>query len=223
MAITQQTSRRIREAINKKIERQIKEGLTPLTTFKSYFPFEAGGDIIDRRTGKVKGIDVFVAEQVRATIGTESEFVAKFTGAGGTKGNARAAYAREKAIETEHAKETFRAKVGILSEMTDLTNTKDVERHWLTIANEVEKRFLDAMQFTFGTVSDLKVNTETGETEEQNPYWKAYDLLAHMKPRERIKLFSDAGKKVNAQKHTISYYQTIAEMLGVDEPETETP
>ena len=196
MAITQTSSRRIREAINKKIQRQLDAGLTPLTKFKTYFPFEAGGDIIDRRTGKVKTIEQFVAERIRESKGE---------------------------ITPQMAKDAFHSRVSILAALTELTNTKQVVKHWGAIADEVGARYMAAMLAKYGSKSEIVYDNESGEFIELNPYLIAKEKLDKMTERERIQFFSQAGGKVNASKHTVSYFHTISEMLGVDDPDLDTP
>lgn len=196
MAITQTSSRRIREAINKKIQRQLDAGLTPLTTFKTYFPFEAGGDIIDRRTGKVKTINQFVAERVRESKGE---------------------------VTPQMAKDAFHSRISILAALTELTNTKQVVKHWGTIADEVGTRYMDAMWAKYGSESEPVYDEKTGEVVETNPYLIAKEKLEKMTERQRIQFFSQAGGKVNASKHSVSYFHTISEMLGVDDPDLDTP
>ena len=196
MAITQTSSRRVREAINKKIQRQINAGLTPLTTFKTYFPFEGGGDIIDRRTGKVKTIEQFVAERVRESNGE---------------------------VTPQMAKDAFHSRVSILAALTDLTNTNQVVKHWGAVADEVGSRYMAAMLAKYGSKSEIVYDKESGDFVELNPYLIAKEKLEKMTERQRIVFFSQAGGKVNASKHTVSYFHTISEMLGVDDPDLDTP
>ena len=141
MANSQTADWRLRETINKRIERQIREGYQPLTRYKTLFPFTEGGDIIDRRTGKVKNVNTFVAEYVNKQIGTPAAFVAKMGKYGVPKTTAKQAYAAHKAERLADAKAAYSKRLHVLAGM-DITRTGSVRMHYRAQTDAIFQLYL---------------------------------------------------------------------------------
>lgn len=213
MAIQQTQTWRIREAINKKIERQLQQGITPLTIYKTFFPFEAGGDIIDRRTGKIKTVQTFVQEQIKAEIGSRKAFIAKQRKSGvstykaGKLWEQRVAYFDNKRAEkVEQYKRTYETKVQVLAEM-DITSTRQAKEYQVARLDEVRARFL--MSFD---------PSKPG-------YYDAVKKIEEMPDDQFLSVVREAGRRTYAGKgpRTASFHKTMAEIMGLPDPEPNTP
>lgn len=211
MAIQQTQIWRKREAINKKIERQIDQGLTPLTIYKTFFPFTEGGDIIDRRTGKVKTAKQFIDEATRAQIGTQKQFVARQARRGVSKTKALHAYSLYRSAVGKSAIKRYNLLVDILSGM-DITTTRAAREYQKQRMDEIVPGFLMSMAATYGSDSP--------------EYQKAVEFFNAASDGAVLEIIRHASKKSAAPRggtRTVSFYKMIAEIAGLDEPDPPTP
>ena len=211
MAIQQSQIWRKREAINKKIERQIDQGLTPLTIYKTFFPFTEGGDIIDRRTGKVKTAKQYIDEATRAQYGTQKQFVNRQMRKGVSRSVATRAYSSHRAQVGKTASQTYGTLVNILAGM-DITETAAAKRYQQQRMDEIVPSFLSSMASTYGTDSP--------------EYQKAVEFFEAATDAAVLEIIRQASKKSAAPRggtRTVSFYKMIAEIAGLDEPDPPTP
>lgn len=211
MAIQQTQIWRKREAINKKIERQIEQGLTPLTIYKTFFPFTEGGDIIDRRTGKVKTAQQYIDEATRAQYGTQKQFVARQMRKGVSRSAATRAYSSHRAQIGKTASQTYGTLVNILAGM-DITETAAAKRYQQQRMDEIVPSFLSSMAATYGSDSP--------------EYRKAVEFFESASDAAVLEIIRQASKKSAAPRggtRTVSFYKMIAEIAGLDEPDPPTP
>ena len=211
MAIQQTQIWRKREAINKKIERQIDQGLTPLTIYKTFFPFTEGGDIIDRRTGKVKTAQQFIDEATRAQYGTQKQFVARQMRKGVSRSAATRAYSSHRAQVGKVAAQKYETLVDILAGM-DITTTRAAREYQKQRMDEIVPGFLMSMAATYGSDSP--------------EYQKAVEFFSAASDGAVLEIIRQASKKSAAPRggtRTVSFYKMIAEIAGLDEPDPPTP
>lgn len=211
MAIQQTQIWRKREAINKKIERQIEQGLTPLTIYKTFFPFTVGGDIIDRRTGKVKTAQQYIDEATRAQYGTQKQFVARQMRKGVSRSAATRAYSSHRAQIGKTASQTYGTLVNILAGM-DITETAAAKRYQQQRMDEIVPSFLLSMASTYGSDSP--------------EYRKAVEFFESASDAAVLEIIRQASKKSSTPRggtRTVSFYKMIAEIAGLDEPDPPTP
>ena len=212
MAIQQTQDWRIREAINKKIARQIEQGLTPLTRYKTYFPYTEGGDLIDRRTGKVKSVQAYVDAAVREDLGTQKAFVQRYVAQGMSATAAKKLYATHKAERVPGAKSAYSMKLHILAGM-DITSTKEAREYNYARADAVVKLYMERLAKKLG-----------GTTGPQ--YAEAVEKLLAKSPTEQIEIIR-VGKRrscPDGRTQTLSFYEMIGEYLGIEYPsEPPTP
>lgn len=212
MAIQQTQIWRKREAINKKIERQIEQGLTPLTIYKTFFPFTEGGDIIDRRTGKVKTAQQYINEATRAQYGTQKQFVARQMRKGVSRSAATRAYSSHRAQIGKTASQTYGTLVDILAGM-DITETAAAKRYQQQRMDEIVPSFLMSMAETYG-------GTDSPE------YRKAVEFFMAASDAAVLEIIRQASQKSAAPRggtRTVSFYKMIAEIAGLDEPNPPSP
>lgn len=212
MAIQQTQDWRIREAINKKIARQIEQGLTPLTRYKTYFPYTEGGDLIDRRTGKVKNVQSYIDAAVREQLGTQNAFVSKMVNVGMTAKEARKLYATHRAERIPEAKAAYSTKLHILAGM-DITSTKEAREYNYARADAVVKLYMERLA--------KKLGGETGPE-----YAKAVERLLAKSPVEQIEIIREGKRRScpDGRTQTLSFYEMIGEYLGIEYPnEPPTP
>lgn len=211
MAITQNQTWRIREAINKKIARQIEQGVTPLTIYKTFFPFEGDVDIIDRRTGFVKPFEAFVRESVKEKIGTQKQFVYQQSRRGVSKTAAAKAYQRKKAEIGRKVAGDYRERVQILSGM-DIIETREAKEYQKLRIDEIVPSFLAAIRERYGADSP--------------EFEKAVDIVTGKSDIELVRDIRKASKKSRPGRkgrQTVSFYKMLAEVMGVDDPGENTP
>ena len=211
MAIQQTQIWRKREAINKKIERQIEQGLTPLTIYKTFFPFTEGGDIIDRRTGKVKTAQQYIDEATRAQIGTPKQFISRQMRRGVSKTNATRAYSQYRGAVGKDVIKRYNLLVDILSGM-DITSTAAAKEYQRQRMDEIVPGFLMSMAETYGSDSP--------------EYQKAIEFFEAADDAAVLEIIRQASKKSSAPRggtRTVSFYKMIAEIAGLDEPDPPTP
>lgn len=175
MANSQTADWRLRETINKRIERQTREGYIPLTRYKSLYPYEEGSDIVDRRTGKVKLARTFVAEYMKA-----------------------------RGVTRDAAMKAYSLRLHVLAEM-NITRTKTVRDITHEQTNAVMQRFL-------ASYTDPELQE------------RAAEKLAKMSDIEKLNAIRDAKRRSCPGGHyTVSFFDMIAEYLGVDVPASNTP
>lgn len=211
MAITQTQTWRVREAINKKIARQIEQGVTPLTIYKTFFPYEAGGDVIDRRTGFVKTFDTFVREEAKKQIGTQKQFISRQKRKGVSESAAKRAYAKKKSELGKRISETYAEKVKILAGM-DIVETKEAKEYQKLRIDEIVPSFLAAIRERYGADSP--------------EFEKAVDIVTNKTDMQLVRDIREASKKSRPGRkgtQTVSFYKMLAEVLGVDDPGENTP
>ena len=219
MAITQEQDWRVREAINKRIERQIEQGLVPLTKYKTLFPFTEGGDIIDRRTGKIKTVATFVRQTVTKSIGTQAAFVAKQKAKGVSATRAKELYREKKAAKVRTAKESYSEKLGILAGM-DVTKTSTAKDYTAAMTDYVVGRFLEWLRIAQGA----RVRKDPTVGPPEDPYTHAVNRLAKMSMMEKLEMIRYAKRRSTTRgKRTGSFYQMIGDYLDLDLPKPPSP
>lgn len=199
MANSQTADWRLRETINKRIERQIREGYMPLTRYKTLFPFTEGGDIIDRRTGKVKNVNTFVKEYVAKQIGTQAAFVAKMKKKGMTATTAKQVYAAHKAERVGEAKASYSRRLHILAEM-DITRTGTVKKTYRSQTDAIFQLYL------------YRLIGSAGYEEAK----QKIDSLSDVQKSEALRVAK--RRSCPGGRHTLSFYQMLGEYLGIDYP-----
>lgn len=207
MAIQQTQTWRIREAINKKIERQLQEGITPLTKYKTFFPFESGGDIIDRRTGKIKTLETVIREQTTPKVGTIKQFAYWNRSKDWSEKQLKREYNARVNKYVPEIKRMYEEKVTILAEM-DITSTRQ--------AREYQKARLDEVRANF--VMSFNPNSEK--------YYETIMKIETMSDDDFLSYVREANKRTYAGKgpKTASFYKTLAEIMNLPEiPEPPSP
>lgn len=199
MANSQTADWRLRETVNKRIERQIREGYTPLTRFKTLFPFTEGGDIVDRRTGKVKSVNTFVAEYVNKQIGTQAAFVARMKKKGMSATTAKQVYAAHKAERVGEAKASYSRRLHILAGM-DITQTRTVRQTYKTQTDAIFQLYL------------YRLIGSAGYDEAK----QKIDSLSDTQKAEALRVAK--RRSCPGGHHTLSFYQMLGEYLGIDYP-----
>lgn len=204
MANSQTADWRLRETINKRIERQIREGYQPLTRYKTLFPFTEGGDIIDRRTGKVKNVNRFVAEYVNKQIGTQAAFVAKMGKYGVPKTTAKQAYASHKAERLAEAKAAYSKRLHVLAGM-DITRTGAVRMHYRTQTDAIFQLYLSRLAGSPG-------------------YDEAKQKIDSLSDTEKAEALRVAKRRSTPGGHyTLSFYEMLGEYLDIEYAPQHTP
>lgn len=199
MANSQTADWRLRETINKRIERQIREGYMPLTRYKTLFPFTEGGDIIDRRTGKVKNVNTFVKEYVSKQIGTQAAFVTKMKKKGMSATTAKQVYAAHKAERVGEAKASYSRRLHILAEM-DITRTGTVKQTYRSQTDAIFQLYL------------YRLIGSAGYEEAK----QKIDSLSDVQKSEALRVAK--RRSCPGGRHTLSFYQMLGEYLGIDYP-----
>lgn len=195
---------RLRETINKRIERQIAANITPLTKYKVFYPFTGGGDIIDRRTGKVKQEATFVASFVSKKIGTKAAFIEQKTAEGKTRAQANAEYRQKKTQTVDNAKRFYSRRLHALAEM-NITEYREAVGYQHARTDDVMQRFLYS-------ISDFGKREEAERKLSRMSYAKKLDAIRQAKRRS-----APAGH------YTTSFFAMLGEYLGIDYPDPNTP
>lgn len=199
MANSQTADWRLRETINKRIERQIREGYMPLTRYKTFFPFTSGMDIIDRRTGKIKTLNTAVAEYVTKRIGSKAAFIETQRAKGVTRGKAEDLYRKRKAKVTDNAKKKYATRLHALAEM-NITGSRETKRYYETRTDAVLSLYLSRLVGSDG-------------------YQAAADKINSLSDSEKLQAIRTAKKRSCPGGHyTVSFYQMLGEYLGIDYP-----
>lgn len=218
MAIVQTETWRKREAINKKIERQIREGWTPLTRFKTMFPYTENGDIIDRRTGKVKTFSAFVSAAMKEAMGgqTRTQFVAKLKAEGLSESSARKVYATHKAERMNEIREDYARKVDILAGM-DITSTRETRQYNKDRIDEVITLFLGKVSPTATVkIPDPQNPSKTVTVNALTYINETLDKLSYPEKLDKIRQARDKSRP--GKKYNHDFYTMLAEVLGVSLP-----
>lgn len=206
MAIQQTQDWRIREAINKKIQRQIEQDLTPLTRYKRFFPYTANADLIDRRTGKVKMLNDYVTAYVRDELGTKQTFIEEQMKKGVSAKVARELYTTHRAASVVKAKASYSKKLNILAGM-DITSTKEAREYNYARAEAVVQLYLARLVGRPG-------------------YDEAAEKLLKMSPAEQVDAIRVAKRRScpDGVHQTLSFYEMLGEYLNIEYPhEPPTP
>lgn len=199
MANSQNADWRLRETINKRIERQRREGYLPLTVYKTFFPFTSGLDIIDRRTGKIKTVNTAVAEYVTKRLGSKAAFIATQQGKGLSKGQAEDLYRRKKAKIAEAGRKKYGSRLHTLAEM-DITSGREVKQYYATRSDAVFELYLSRLAGSDG-------------------YQAAVDKINGLSNSEKLQAIRTAKKRsCPGGHHTLSFYKMLGEYLGIDYP-----